>query len=275
MASKPISSYGLNFGGGSSAGGAIPAYKAVKTGSATSSGPFNTMSNVKSGAIGDRINQSMGSYDANQQQNQADLSNFASLFQSNTPQVTGYTGQENTAIDNFYNGNVANDLNRLSTQRNMALRGVAGLALQNARHMQVANGLLNGAASGSYTNAQAMSNANDIYTQAALDHANQQQQNYNYLTGQQLALRGQRGQATDALATRSLQPYNLRNADLTQAQGQLGYLNAQDKLNTFYGLGKPMETRNYGLGYSNNTGVGTPDQFYADSSARNNYGLNF
>lgn len=261
MTPRNTSRYGLGFGSGT-----LPATPATKAKAAATkpdpNNPFAAVGNAKNQGIADRLTEGLGAYDANRTQSGADITSFTNLFKGNTPAVQAAMGQENAAIGRFYDGGVQKDLNNMANQNQLAMNGVANQAMQEARRRQ--NVGLIGAASGSYANKQALAQASDIYSRSALQNANQRRSDYDYLTRMQMDLQGRRGGALDSFAKRELVPYDVRNQDLERGQNQFAFYNAQDKLNTFYGLSKPTQRRGYGLEYAQNPEYGLP-QPYSDS----------
>ena len=75
-----------------------------------------------------------------------------------------------------------------------------------------------------------------ISSQAALDNAQQQQQNYQQVLGGQSGLAGQRTNLANALAQRQLTPYNTQAGMLGQNQGLLSNLLQMNNANNIYGV---------------------------------------
>lgn len=268
MATGALSSYGLNRR--TAAGTSATAKKKYTP----PESPFTTLANVKNTDIAERLSGGLGMFDANTAQNQADISRFSQMFQSQSPQRAQASQYETDTFKRLYGGGLQSDLGQLADQRNLALRSAAGQAAQLARRNYSTGALLG--ASKSYLNQQALANAGNIYAQAALDNANQRRTDTGYLMDTQLSNIGRQGTAAADALQREMMPYQLRQQDATNAQNQLAFFNAQDKLNTTYGLSRPTQRRTgFGLNYNVNPTWGTPEagfDFYGDRNYNPNYG---
>lgn len=203
---------------------------------------YQSINVTKNGAIDYLQNQLLGDANSARTSGQSALRDYIKQFLAGNSTATANTGQETAAIGGFYNGDVARQLAQLRAQTSTATNNAADVATQQAlRYVDLSR--LGGDGSGSsYDQRLAMANLTPIRVQAGLSDANQARTDYGYLTGQQLALAGQRTALENQLAQRALAPQQARLAMLGANTGNLNSLSALDNLNHTYGIQQQMST---------------------------------
>jgi hypothetical protein len=196
----------------------------------------NVVSKVKNPAIQTQTDQYLQQLGQLRQQGQAGLQSFRSQFEAGTPQARTQTGQEVGAISNIYSGQTAADLAGLRTQQAAATNAAADLAIKTAQRQQNQSRLGEQGGGSSYDQRMAMAAAAPIRVQAALENARQARGDYGYVTGQKLALTGQRTALQNALAGRALTPYQTGIGVQNAGLGTLRDITNIDQANKFYGL---------------------------------------
>lgn len=197
---------------------------------------FGVLSNVKSKPLAGAATSLLGDWQANRTAGQSALSDFISKYLAGTQNAEKYTGQETDLMGQFYNGGMASSLAQLNAQREQAVNDAARVATQEAIR-RVNLGRIGDTGTGSSYDARMMMGAlTPISTQAALDKANQNRADLEYLTNMGINLAGRRTGLEDALAMRGLVPYQVQQGMWgANAQG-LKDLVGIDQANTFYGL---------------------------------------
>jgi hypothetical protein len=209
---------------------------------ATGSQDVNVVSKVKNPQIQGQIDRSLGDLNANRAGEQAGLDDYISKYLANTANAERQTGQETGAIDKFYNGDMANQLSQLRASRQKAVGDAADVAAKQGLRSAAGNLVAGDGGGGSYASRLAMGATIPVKTQAALDNANQERADLNYLTTNQVNLAGARTGMQDTLAARGLMPSSARAAVYSRDLNQLGQATNLDQANKFYGLKKDSNT---------------------------------
>lgn len=204
---------------------------------ATSGPPsVSTVSSVKNPALQANIDAAIGGFGDYVNQGNAAFANYLSQWNAGQPGAAARTGQEIGALDQFYNGGMANQLAQLRAQRARAMTNAADVASQQAIRALNASRVTGQGGLSSYNQRLAMANLTPIRVQAALDDANQARADLGYLTQNQIGLAGQRQGMANQLAGYGLVPTQQRLAMLQGQAGYLGMLGNLDQQNKFYGL---------------------------------------
>lgn len=204
---------------------------------------FNTLDNVKSQPFQHAINAGLADYNNFVPSTTHTYDNWLAQYNAGNPAAAANTSQETNAIGGYYDGSVAGQLAALAANRQNAVLNAARLAQQQAllgSHMSLLD--QGGAGMNSYNTGLLARNYANIATQAALDHAQQQQQNYQQVLGGQIGMAGQRTNLANALAMRALQPYQVRSGMLTNNQGMLNNLLSMNNANNIYGIQQHKNT---------------------------------
>lgn len=209
---------------------------ALQAAIASFTGNLNSYSNptdfTKSAQFQSGINQGYGQFQADKGANRGAFGDFANLFASQTPGVIGNTTQENSAIDRTYNGGLAADLqnnaNSQSNAVNAATRRAFDTLGRNSALMRLGGG------DSSYANQQMLDTGAGINVQAALQKAQLERNNLQYVQQQQQALNNVRNNNLGYVAQRQLQPINALTSLTNSENGQMGQLGAMDLSNNIY-----------------------------------------
>lgn len=198
---------------------------------------FRTLSNVKNRDINKKLKGLLGEWDTTSKENKDTLTNFSSKFLADQPERETQARQESGVVDRYYNGGIETALSNLRNKRTEALKTATQRALDYATRTRKAAALGGGGGTGnSYLNRMALVTSGDILSQAALDEANQERQDLDFLERSRLGLIGQRGNIVDAALQRVLVPKSLQDAEMARRVALLGNLSNLDQQNNFYGL---------------------------------------
>lgn len=199
--------------------------------------------NTKSSALGSRLGSQYNQNDTDNTLTRDEFGNYKNQFDASTGTVNNNTSSENSALSDFYKPDsdptsVLGRLNALSANRAAAVKASATRAMGVADRSANVNRLAHGG--GSYQDAIEADTMAGIGANTALDNANQLQQNYLYVKGQQGSLLGRRNAAITAGDNRLLQPAQARDA---MEAGQISRLGATGNIehdNTVYTMDSPQ-----------------------------------
>jgi len=205
--------------------------------------PFGTISNVKSKAVDDRLGGLFKSFDELGKANQDSLAKYSGAVDEATPAINRATGSDTGNID-FVSGNGLSDM--LATIRNhraQALGQVVQRSLGDSKRMLSSNQLTMGGGgralgTGSYMQGLALSKAADINAKAAMDDAEQERADQNFITQSKLGSVGQRQNLALIPSQANLLGVTERQKMLAGLSSSLGQLGSQNLTNTFYGIAK-------------------------------------
>lgn len=164
------------------------------------------------------------------------LNSYIRKYLANTKAAETQTGQETSAIDRFYNGDMANTLAALRAKRAGAINSAADVGVQQALRSVAGNAVAEQGGPSSYERRLAIGATTPIRVNAAVDQANQERSDLDYTTGNQINLAGARGRLGDTLASRALEPTRAGEAMISGEVGALGPLVSIDQANKFYGI---------------------------------------
>lgn len=199
-------------------------------------------SKVKSPVLQRGSNALIGDAGALRTSGQQTLDDYINQYLKQTKNAESNTAQEQSSLDQFYNGGMAQQLAALRNSRATAANAAADSAVAEALH-GVKSSAVGGQGTGSsYEDRLAMGAVLPIRTNVALQNADLARGDLNYLTQNQIGLAGQRTAMGDALAGRALVPYGVQAGMLGQNLGFQGQLLNQDQLNHFYGLHQDPST---------------------------------
>jgi hypothetical protein len=205
----------------------------------TSGNGVNVVSKVKNKELQKLIDQSVADYSGFSKENNAALSDYISKYLAGEGDAKARTAQETGAVDEFYNGTMANRLSALRANRAKAVNDAADFAAKQGLR-SVNQSRVGGDGSGSsYEQRLAISATMAPRVQAAVDNANQERSDLGWITQNELNLAGRRQQMANAQAAYGLVPSEARAANYRQNLGILGNLGQLDQLNKFYGLKQP------------------------------------
>lgn len=183
-------------------------------------------------SLGSLINQ----YQGQQAQDSTDLGSYIKQYLAGNNQAAQNTGQESSAINRYYNGDVARQLADLRAQQSqLGNQSVAqALAYQrgNANRAMVAGG---GGGDNSYNNRIGVGTAANLNLANNLALLGQNRADINQVNQGQLSLVGQRNSLADALAARTLTPDQVANQNLAAQAGVLSGLTGISNANNLYG----------------------------------------
>lgn len=210
-----------------------PAIQSAINGMFANSGSFsNPRDFTKSGQFQGNINQGYDQANQDKQNNRAQFQNFQTLFDSQTPQATANVNQENSAIGQWYNGGVANDLANNAANWTRNSRVLTNSAID--RVLKDNHLLSMVAGSGSYGNQQAMDTSGRLAQQQALGESELQRNNLLTVLQGQGQYGGVRDRNLDYLSNRSLTPINVRNQLGATEDARLAGLGQMDLSNNIY-----------------------------------------
>lgn len=261
-----------------------------------SSGFSNPRDFTRSGQYQQGINQGFAQAGADQAQNRNQFGDFANMFSAQNAGTAANVGQENSAVSNWYNGGVANQLENNANQWQTASRALMNQALG---RVQKNNSLVRmSQGDGSYATQQALDTSGRIAAQQAQAEAELRRNNLMTVLQGQGQYGGVRNRNLDYLSNRQLVPIqalqqlgsyensrlaglggmdlsnNLYTTPAEQAQqraGMLGQLTSLDNANNTYTLDNPYNRRLNNLGQlqqldSGNNFYGLTKQYQPDNS---------
>lgn len=199
-------------------------------------GKFYTQRNTKNQALKRYIDEYIKGFGAERSAGQNTLNDYITKYLAGSADAQARATQESDVIGQFYNGSLAQKLAQLRASRAAAVNSAADLSVADTIRRLNSSRLGEGGGPSSYDTRLGISATAPIRAQAAIDNANAERSDLNYITNNELALTGQRQALQDAIAARGLVPYNLRRQNYAQDLGILGQLGEQDRANTFYGL---------------------------------------
>lgn len=182
------------------------------------------------------INATIGDWSAARSATQGGLGDYIRNYLSGNADATKAATQETAPISSFYNGNMASQLAALRAGRTSAVNNAADVGVQQALRSVDQSRVGEQGGGGSYDRRLAIGAVTPIRTQAALDNANQQRADLDYLTGNQIALTGARTGIADKLAARSLTPGQASFSALGSETGGMSPIIGNDQANTYYGI---------------------------------------
>jgi hypothetical protein len=191
---------------------------------------------VKNKAIAASNKSLLAGFDTNIDAEKAGLADYRTDLAANADKFRTGNLQEQSAIGQFYTGEMAQKLAALRGQRETAVNAAADVGVKQAL-ANVDRSRLGGEGGGSsYNNRLAIGATTPIRVQAALDTANQSRADLGYLTQNQLGLTGQRLGLINQAAGYGLIPTQTTQAlqarDIQNLQG----ITNVDTADTFYGL---------------------------------------
>lgn len=164
------------------------------------------------------------------------LNDYIRKYLANTKAAEAQTGQESAVLDKFYNGDMANTLAGLRAKRASAINNAADVGVQQALRSVAGNSVAEQGGPSSYERRLAIGAATPIRVNAAVDQANQERSDLDYMTGNQINLAGGRTRMADALASRAFGPTQAGEAMVSGEAGSLSPLIGFDQANKFYGI---------------------------------------
>lgn len=177
----------------------------------------------------------IGNYNTTASANRADLNSYISDFLSNKGTMTANTGQETSAINRFYNGDVARQLAELEAQQSQLGDRAVSQGLAYARgglNRSIAGG--GGGADSSYLNRATLGTATDINLQNDQNLLNQRRGDVMYLNQMPVQLAGQRNALLNATAGYDLLPVQARQNEVGWEAGVLNSLMGANNANNAY-----------------------------------------
>lgn len=211
-------------------------YSGASTGNISPGNPFTTISNVKNPTIAGLIDQSIKDFG----NSRTNYGNQLSAYENATKESQARTGQalaqESGAINSVFNGDVQNRLDAILNRRSQATKAIEDRLTQGALGQDARRGLLSGAGGSSYRQQLLNDTLANLWNQTALDRAQQEQANLQWLTGTQSGLLGKRQLLEDANVQSGLNPLMARMQIDNNVLNHLAGINSLDKANTFYGL---------------------------------------
>ena len=213
---------------------------------------IETISNVKNPEIQNRIDQSLGDFDAGRESNRQTIADFTSRWSGDQAGAREAAEQEAANIDRFYNGEIEQALANLRNSRRQATEKAAQLAIDRGLRDVAGNEIRRGGLGfGSYSQGMLAKLMRDVEVDAALDDANQQRADFDYLEGNRIGLAGRRNALLDQATRRMLAPMGVRDAEEARLLRMLGGITQLDQMNKFYGLreeDRPIDHIADGLG---------------------------
>lgn len=191
---------------------------------------------VKNPALQGYIDTATRNYGALTKAGDAGLDAYIQKFLAGQGAAERTAGQETGAVDEFYNGTMANRLADLRARRMASVNAAADVASNQAIRGLKSNRLVGDGSGSSYAQRVATGALAPIRTGAAVDAANAERGDLDYLTGNRINLAGARTRIADTLAGRELTPYNTRLAMSKDNTGVLSGIIQQDQANKFYGI---------------------------------------
>lgn len=198
---------------------------------------FETVSNVKNPAIAERISGALSDYDASRESGRDDLAQFRSSFDETVPARTERRDQEVANIDRFFNGDIERILGNIRANRGRATRAAAEAGIDRGlRDISSASVRRGGFGTSSYDKGLRSRFMRDELVRAALDDAEQERRDFDYLEGSRLGLSGRRSALDDAYLNSLLMPKRAEDMEQARLMQLLGAITGLDQANTFYGL---------------------------------------
>jgi hypothetical protein len=213
-------------------GGAVTGPGAAATGTGTN--PYWTISNTKSQPIQDTITGALADWTKQKLEGTKTLADFSAESAASRGASRGFLNQENTNVGGYFNGQVQSRLDKLLADQVAADQTAATQAKLEAGGTYKKLGI--SGASDVYRNRMIDAALAKINAEAAQRQTAQQMANYQWLTGAQRSLLGQRTGAETNYLNTGLIPLQANTAWQTGILQNLGAINALDKSNMFYGL---------------------------------------
>jgi hypothetical protein len=204
------------------------------SGTGTGTNPYWTISNTKSQPIQDTITGALSDWTKQKLEGTKALADFSAESAASRGASRGFLNQENTNVGGYFNGQVQSRLDKLLADQVAADQAAAGQAKLEAGGTYKKLGIAG--ASDVYRNRMIDAALAKINSEAAQRQTAQQMANYQWLTGAQRSLLGQRSGAETNYLNTGLIPLQANTAWQTGMLQNLGAINALDKSNMFYGL---------------------------------------
>lgn len=198
-------------------------------------GPEGT-SSVKNGAIAGANNALLSDFQSDKAKDKTALSEYITRYLAGYPDAQKRTSQEISAIDQFYNGDVTQQLTSMRASRTRSLMAAADRASRYAAANNNRSLIGHDGVGSSYGGRMLTRGVGDVLTAADIDNANQERQDWGAVNAGQLALAGKRRDLADSLSQYGLQPTFMRQKMNANDASFLGTLQGTDSNNTFYGL---------------------------------------
>ena len=208
--------------------------------------PFSTVSNVKDEETAKRLAQLLKDFDALRTGGQASVADFTARMKETDPAFKNLTSEDIAAAGDYFDGTIANALEKLRTQRKGAVTGATQRALGDLRRLLglerlgMTGGGAQAAGTGSYLTKLALDKTAELQSQAGLDEASQARADLAALETAKLGLLGKRPDLLNTFAARPLLPLQAQSDFYSKLAQQLSALLSSNLANTFYGVGKQV-----------------------------------
>ena len=198
-------------------------------------GNYSLVDLVKNKPIQSNLNTLIGDYGTQVSKDSTDLNSYIKDYLSKTPQATKWGGQEQSAVDRFYNGDVEAQLAGLrANQANLGNQAVAqGLAYQRGNMNRAS--MTGAGGDNSYLTRTGVGVGTDVNLQNELANLGQERADVGYTNEMPLKLAGERTAIGDTLSSRLLTPVQARQQDLGYDVSTLGNLSKVQDSNNMYG----------------------------------------
>jgi hypothetical protein len=191
---------------------------------------------VKNPQLQGRLDTSLGDYDQTKSASSTALDQYIRDYLAGSATATTRAGQEQGAIDRYYNGDVDRALAELRTKHAAASNEALDRALKYATHAQNLDRIAGGGGDSSYNRQLALKTGADLNLNTLLQNIAQERADQEYVRQSQLGLAGRRTAIADADLARTLVPAGLQKQELGWNLGTLGNLIGLDQANKFYGV---------------------------------------
>lgn len=221
----------------------IPSFSGVQMPAFDPNSVWDVMRKEKDPAIGSRIGGLLGNFDTRNAGDQSAVDEYTQAIRGNDSAAKGFNAEETKPISDFYNGTIQARLDALRENRKQAAMDAANRAMLKFNRDQslIRLGQSTGAApagGSAYLAKMGQDKAADIASGLALDDANQQRADMDWLSKMQLSLKGMRTAAMDELAKRGLLPMQEADSSSLKLAALLQALQGMQGANNIYGLSK-------------------------------------
>lgn len=199
---------------------------------------YKTQSTVKNPLLQEKIDAVGTDYDSVKGLSSKALDEYIKDYLSGSADAKARSEQEQAVVGGYYDGTVQNELAKLREARSQASQDAVARALAYATRNQNLSRVGAEGTGSSYDRAIADRTATDIEVANALQQADQERADWDYLMRSKLGMVGQRQAMSDALLSRGLVPANMKKAELGWDIGALADLLKLDQANKFYGVGQ-------------------------------------
>ncbi len=217
------------------------ATSAAPAATADAENPFSVISNIKNPEIDARLKKLLELFDQSSTSGAGAIADYKTSLDKATPALEGQNASDIANLTALSDGTAAGELAKIRAAHKKAVAGLTARSMGDlARVLGTTQLTLGGGGrslgTGSFLTKLGLDKASQLNVDAELQDANAQHGDFMDLLTKRLAATGQRQGLTDALAGRSLLPYQAETSRLGALTSAISGLSREDLLNRFIGL---------------------------------------